>query len=199
MRKYYHRKGYQWKRVKRFPKRNNFQVIETVFLLSFSLIGISYMYNSVSVLGSIEDISTDCTDTYCDSANGTAIILHNNEMAENPSYKELIDFIQEDRTNWKDYVEGEYMCGDYAWEVHDNAEAAGIRAGFVYIKFAGDSVGHACNVFETTDSGTIFIDCTEADKIVQVSYAEEYKPGRISNSFVEYSSMGIVEDYDIYW
>jgi hypothetical protein len=41
-----------------------------------------------------------------------------------------------------------------------NAEVAGIRAGWVSIDYADGSVGHAVNVFETSDMGLVFIDCT---------------------------------------
>jgi len=52
------------------------------------------------------------------------------------------------------------VCSDFAEDVHNNAEAAGIRAGWAGIKFTGMEVGHAINAFETTDKGLIYIDCT---------------------------------------
>jgi len=44
--------------------------------------------------------------------------------------------------------------------VHNNAEAAGIRAASVSVDFEGDEEGHALNVFETIDKGLVYIDCT---------------------------------------
>jgi hypothetical protein len=44
--------------------------------------------------------------------------------------------------------------------VHNNAEAAGIRAASVSVDFEGDEVGHACNAFDTIDKGLVYIDCT---------------------------------------
>jgi hypothetical protein len=52
------------------------------------------------------------------------------------------------------------VCADFAEDVHNNAEAAGIRAGWVGIRFQGTEEGHAINAFETTDKGLIYIDCT---------------------------------------
>jgi len=44
--------------------------------------------------------------------------------------------------------------------VHNNAEAAGIKAAWISIYFEGDDEGHACNAFQTVDRGLIYIDCT---------------------------------------
>ena len=72
-------------------------------------------------------------------------------------------FIRYDTTDAKPYIsEGEnaYVCADFAEDVHNNAEAVGIRAGWVGIRFSGTEEGHAINAFETTDRGLIYIDCT---------------------------------------
>src|SRR4030042_1268062 len=75
-------------------------------------------------------------------ADGEPIELINNSSATNPTYAMLVDFISEDPTD-----EGAYMdfgsdsefaflgrtCGDFAEAVHNNAEAAGIRAALVTI------------------------------------------------------------------
>lgn len=52
------------------------------------------------------------------------------------------------------------MCSDFAEDFHNNAEAAGIRAGWAGIRFQGTEEGHAINAFETTDKGLVYIDCT---------------------------------------
>jgi len=92
--------------------------------------------------------------------NGEAIILKNNPEAKDPTFDEMIAFIKADTTDLKDYIEGTYVCADFAEEVHNNAEAAGIRAGWVSITFFGTDEGHALNAFETTDRGLVYIDCT---------------------------------------
>ncbi len=62
------------------------------------------------------------------------------------------------------------ICADFAERLHNNAELAGIRAGYVSIDLEGypdaegygipSDAGHALNVFETSDRGLVFIDCT---------------------------------------
>ena len=105
-------------------------------------------------------------------ADGKPIELINNPNATNPTYAELVAFIKEDPTD-----EGAYMsfasnssfaflgntCGDFAEAVHNNAEELGIRAAFVSIYFEGEDEGHALNAFETTDKGSVYIDCTGQD------------------------------------
>ncbi len=98
------------------------------------------------------------------------IELINNPSATNPTYAELLVFIKEDPTDEHHYADSvdvyigaaevPYVCSDFAEDVHNNAEAAGIRAAWVSIDFEGNDEGHALNAFETTDRGLVYIDCT---------------------------------------
>jgi hypothetical protein len=63
--------------------------------------------------------------------------------------------LKADRTDEQPYT-STYVCSDFAKALHDNAEAAGIKAGWV----GAEGANHAFNVFETTDKGTVYIDCT---------------------------------------
>jgi len=91
------------------------------------------------------------------------IELINNPNAIQPTYGQLIAFIKSDTTDSNEYIEEgtrAYVCGDFAEDVHNNAEKAGIKAAWVSIDFEGDDEGHAINAFDTTDKGLVFIDCT---------------------------------------
>jgi len=87
------------------------------------------------------------------------------------------------------------ICADFAERLHNNAEAAGIRCGYVNLELIGytdpsnlgipSSTGHACNIFDTVDRGVVFIDCTgilgsygpsSCDKIVDVVVGSKYVP-----------------------
>jgi len=95
--------------------------------------------------------------------DGEPIELIDNLNATDPTYAELVAFIVADSTDTNAYLEGgprDYVCSDFAEDVHNNAEAAGIRAAWVSIDFEGNDEGHACNAFETTDRGLVYIDCT---------------------------------------
>ena len=103
--------------------------------------------------------------------DGEPIELINNTNATNPTYAELVVFINEDTTDSKLYWEGGKLqglarvCADFAEEVHNNAEAKGIRAAWVGINFRGSAEGHALNAFETTDRGLVYVDCTGEDTL----------------------------------
>jgi hypothetical protein len=95
------------------------------------------------------------------------IELINSFNTVNLSYAQLLDFIRNDTTDQIQYIDrGQspdlipFVCSDFAEAVHNNAEAAGIRAGYVGIDWESGGLGHAVAVFETTDQGTVYIDCT---------------------------------------
>ncbi len=86
------------------------------------------------------------------------------------------------------------VCADFAERLHNDAEKEGIRCGYVSLDIVGytdpnnlgiaSDAGHACNVFETTDKGFIYIDDTgiflygpsNCDKIVDVQVGKQYVP-----------------------
>jgi hypothetical protein len=96
--------------------------------------------------------------------DGEPIELVDNPDATNPTYAELLAFLEADQTDRYSYILGPpkvaYVCSDFARDVHNNAEAAGIRTAWVGIEIEGQTEGHALNAFETTDRGLVFIDCT---------------------------------------
>ncbi|TSA54374.1 MAG: hypothetical protein D4R38_02415 [Dehalococcoidia bacterium] len=115
------------------------------------------------------------------------IVLRNNPAARNPSWAELKAFLQSDQTDRRAYVTGKFTCGDFAELLHNNAEAAGIRAAIVAVELrpagmAEGTTNHSLNAFETTDKGLMYIDTTSsaqgyyADKVVLVEVGQEYEP-----------------------
>lgn len=115
------------------------------------------------------------------------VILLDNINAKNPTYQQLITFLEKDNTEQYSYpvswpaislisqedleatVDKEYLlmliegeihpnlpqsCAGFAEMLHNNAEIAGIRVGYVL------ATNHALNIFQTIDKGFIYIDCT---------------------------------------
>jgi hypothetical protein len=134
----------------------------------------------------------------------------NYETATNPTWAQLLDFLLRDRTDQNAYVPGVYMCGDFARDVHNNAERAGIRAAYVAVEFS--SGYHSLNAFKTTDQGLVFIDCTgleawesgpsNRDKTVNVKLGRSYVPKSLfpeSGWSSTWGNMGTVLDVEIYW
>ncbi len=92
------------------------------------------------------------------------IELIDNPRATDPTFAELVAFLEKDRTDEYSYIVGPpknaFVCSDFAETIHNNAEAAGIRAAWVGIDIEGETEAHALNAFETTDLGLVYIDCT---------------------------------------
>jgi hypothetical protein len=104
--------------------------------------------------------------------------LTRNATASNPSWNQLVNFLQTDYTDQKPYVYGVYTCGNYAEDVFNHAETVGIRAAVVSIYFENSWDGHALNAFKTTDRGLVYIDCTGET-------GEGYHPRMVTRATVE--------------
>jgi hypothetical protein len=138
------------------------------------------------------------------------VYLENNASATDPTWIQLRNFIYLDKTDQNTYILNSYDCKDFCRDVHNNAEKAGIRAGVAFISFKDEEIGHACNVFKTTDMGLVFIDCTgptafedhpsNMDTTVGIKLGANYIPQFM---FPEYGwvirNMGVVSDVRIYW
>ena len=91
--------------------------------------------------------------------SGSQICLTNYKNATDPTWGELITFLRKDDTDDHLYINGSFVCGDFAEMLHNNAEASGIKAALIGVDFiVGDE--HALNAFNTTDNGLVYVDCT---------------------------------------
>jgi len=103
------------------------------------------------------------------------VALIDNPTATNPTWSQLIAFISQDQTEKHTYTLGVYDCSQFSRDVHNNAEAAGIRVAEIQVEFGNENVGHALNAFLTTDYGLVYVDCTETDTIARVKAGKEYR------------------------
>lgn len=85
--------------------------------------------------------------------------LINNKDATDPTWQQLKAFLFADKTDQAQFLPGFCVCGGFAEKVHNNAEAAGIRAAWVAVEFEEGGMGHALNAFNTVDKGLVFVDC----------------------------------------
>ncbi|APV44674.1 hypothetical protein Dform_01350 [Dehalogenimonas formicexedens] len=146
-------------------------------------------------------------------ADGHSVTLWNNPQAVDPSWSQLLLFLQSDATDARSYDFASYVCADFAETLHNNAEAAGIKAAYVCIDLGPSpgypsGAGHALNAFQTTDRGLVFIDDTgltsggpsNADKSVIVRVGSSYIPESLfpeSGWSSQWESMGTVLKIDI--
>jgi flagellar motility protein MotE (MotC chaperone) len=142
------------------------------------------------------------------SGNVPQIILINQASAEDPTWEELLAFLKEDKTDKNLYVPGEYECGNFAQDLHNNAEARGIRCAFVAVHFY-DAPAHALNAFKATDRGLVYIDDTgdqyrryaaDLDKLVELSKDEVYSPSFLFPDYIVLIPQDMkVKSIEIYW
>ena len=123
---------------------------------------------------------------------GPAVKLVNNPAAVDVTWDKLMAFIENDGTDRNTYVADKYMCGSFAMDLHNDAEAAGIRAAWVAIDFYGEDVGHAATAFMTTDRGLVIIDDTSTTDIARHSFS-----GTVSNNFDKVAYISIGADYGV--
>ena len=148
------------------------------------------------------------------------VVLVDNPDAVNPTWAELKAFLLEDTTEQHEYIRDEYDCSQFSRDLHNHAEAAGIRAAEVQIVFKGEEAGHALNAFLTTDYGLVFVDSTGVpETVARVKADKSYRGATLPavnilrihddawwNSLMTYyyirSSSGseaVVSDIAIYW
>jgi len=101
------------------------------------------------------------------------IELVNNLAATNPTWQQLMPFLLADPADDRTWTEGIFVSGDFAEMLHNNAEAAGIRAALVGVFFEGETIGHGLNAFKTTDRGLVYVE-PQSDTIAYVTKGKEY-------------------------
>lgn len=138
------------------------------------------------------------------------IKLINNPEAVDPTWEELYEFLLSDDTDENYYIEYEYECGNFAEDVHNNAEAIGIKAAWVGIWFVDDDIGHALNAFNVVDLGLVYVDCSglepsndfsyEPGDIDMIAYVQQYKAlGEIPIREVESLNYSYYKQYEREW
>lgn len=91
------------------------------------------------------------------------IKLINNVSAVCPDEYQLHRFLSDNEVHSLKYDLSSFICTDAAERVHNDAEAVGIKCGFVRIDFGGVfATGHTINVFKQNDGKYAFVDSTPA-------------------------------------
>ena len=104
----------------------------------------------------------------------------------NPTYEELRDFLAQDKTNLNAYIPEKYVCVDFAADLNNNAEAAGIRTGYAWLVYKyinGGKWANFVNTFQTTDKGLIFID-PQTDREVNIEIGKYYLGDKIKEIII---------------
>jgi hypothetical protein len=113
-----------------------------------------------------------------DNAGAEEVAVSGNRTVtvKNPTFQEVKDFILKDPTSRKKFVLNQYECRHFATEVDNNAEAAGLRAGFALLCFKQGQ--HAVVAFDTTDKGLIYIE-PQTDAAIDAEIGGKYQGNKI--------------------
>ncbi|MGA9140043.1 MAG: hypothetical protein WBZ29_07460 [Methanocella sp.] len=199
---------------------HNYTILDEVIAIAIVLIlvcGVAYAISGSS--GSHDDpytVSLSYTKTldngttmkyYETNASLYKMYIHNSPVACNVTCDRLVGFILNDSTDQVPYGDGSYICIDYAVAVHDNAERQNITAGLVTCEVNGSM--HALNVFNTTDRGLVYVDCTGAmagepvhnyDKIARIDGRYQVEPMiDISPYYYVNDKNDTVSNVHVYW
>lgn len=129
----------------------------------FTGLGIAVVGDSVYYSQAFDVVATRRGD-------GEAVILEENPEAQDPSWEALMAFLAADPTDAQPYVDGAFVCVDFAEMLHNSAERAGIRAAYVAVELA-EGPGHALNAF-VVSGREVYVDAIGGDKVACV------QPGR---------------------
>jgi hypothetical protein len=150
---------------------------------------------------------TVCTDNNCHvGSDGSVVKITNYDNATDPSYDQLLTFLKADKNDEHPYIDGQYICVHFAKTLHDTAEKSGIKAAFIGCDFSDNSIGHAFNMFNTTDKGIVYIDdtgvpggSTYEDKILNVAVGQSLTGQYLFKEESTGRSMGVVKKLYVYW
>ncbi len=106
--------------------------------------------------------------------NGTPINVTVCRDVADPSYRELVEFLVKDHTEYAEYDNTSYVCTNFAVALYQNASAAGIRAHIVSIRFENETNGHMVVAFDT-ERGRVCVDDTAClDAVAEPRIGEPY-------------------------
>jgi hypothetical protein len=130
--------------------------------------------------GYTEGYNSGKTDGYDE---GVQAGLGHGYTLKDPTYKEAVLFIEQDKTDENKYVEGTYgvyVCSHFARDVCNNAEGKGLRCAFVELRYLEE--GHSIIAFNTIDEGLVYFEAITDERVRPVVGKRYYqciepKPG----------------------
>ena len=118
-------------------------------------------------------------------------------FVRNPTYDEVLEFIEEDETDDVEYVEGEFECLEFCMMFRNNAFKKGYISYTVWIDFEGQTFGHSIIGFNTTDRGMVYLD-PQLDYFVDLGVGVDYWKDAVLSP-QEYGEGYFIADWHIYF
>ena len=119
---------------------------------------------------------------------------------KDPTYKEMLRFLEDDDTDEAEYITGEYECIEFTTDLCNRAEEKDIRCAYVSVRFPGGR-GHAIVAFNTIDKGLIYIE-PQYDDLVEIEIGKPFRKCVVPKEGVTYvkpSHDDTIEEVLIAW
>lgn len=179
-------------KVKRFVKRNTF-----ITLIALAVVVIF----SMPYVQAVMDYYSSPNSIYANKAYiaGNDVYLINYRNATDPTYDEVLTFMRNSHAGFMQ------TPIESAIELHNSAEAAGIKTGIAEIEIYNQDYPYVVNAFNTQDRGLIYIQSEynimmDLDSIVTFSNNKECISKYLFSSYPTSSrDHGIVKDSNIHW
>jgi hypothetical protein len=97
-----------------------------------------------------------------------------NYSLHDPTYNEVLNFIENDKTNEKNYIEDVFDCEQFSQQVNANAENIGIRCAYVIIYFYDTDAGHGIIGFNTVDQGMVYVEPQTDEWVENLKEGNDY-------------------------
>lgn len=150
----------------RYPEKTNLfiPVVATILIIFIVLIARS----------TIEDVTHKNEELQVQilfyKAQIEQLFEHYNHTIHDPTFAEMILFLEHDSTDKTEYSEKNWNCINFSISLIANATLQGIRCGFVILDF--DQIPHAVVAFDT-DRGMVYID-PQGDTVVYFEIGKTY-------------------------
>jgi len=129
----------------------------------------SILDNLNTAQAELDEIEIELTELQIDYEG---LIAGHGYTMKDPTYRQMMSFIEDDDTDNAKYIKGAYECVEFATDLCNRAEAKGIRCAYVSIRFP-DGRGHAIVAFETIDKGLIYIE-PQYDDLVEIEIGKPF-------------------------
>ena len=104
---------------------------------------------------------------------------------KDPSYNEMLRFLEDDDTDKAEYIQGDYECIEFTTDLCNSAEEQGIRCAYVSVRFP-EGRGHAIVAFNTIDRGLIYVE-PQYDDLVDIVIGKPFYKCVIPKEGVTYT------------
>ena len=110
-------------------------------------------YSSGKTEGYADGYASGTVDGYED---GVEAGLGHGYTIKDPTYAEVIAFLERDTTDSNEYMLDTYECEHFVRDICNNAEAEGFRCAYVGLRYPVQ--GHAIVAFNTVDRGLVYFE-----------------------------------------